>query len=646
MDKVFGFIKSFLPELLLLLVVGVLLALNVGAFEIDTYTELFHIEAAKETLSAGRFAIPVINGHDYLIRAPFWTWVVMVFFKVLGVSLWAARIPAIICALLGLAFTYMLTLELTKSRFSGFFAATVLGTTWGYFHLGSLSTADILATDIYVGFAWAFLQWHSFAARRNTIQVEMDLFSGVFGALIGLLVLVKGSVAAGLLLLIAGSYLLLTNSVSLCSKLNLGLLLGPAFMIPLPWLFWASVKSGNPLFISDYLLGQPFSRMVGAGPWAKLKPDWLFYAKQLLLGLMPYVVFIPSVLLDSGLVVGRRGHSQEQSWMTWLLIWFGAGVLVYSLSVFHEPSLMLPFYPPLAVLVGYYFGQVMETAGSGGTTAYNGSLVAVIAIMMSAAVLGAVLIFQVVPSHYVSGFWHLPGQAVIESLQLGKHLIELPEAFPLWKFWLIPGPFILLIGGFILFLLQAERRLTATPLTMIITFSLFFLFVKLLYLPVMHRSVPETMALQLNRQVGRNDAVVLYSLHPDIKRVLFYLDGNKIARTRMVRKPDLIAQNLDIPNGTLYGVMREKTYFDALSPALRDGLQVTRYDWKWDTSHLAELKKFLIVRQPQFDKMKSGIVTFRSLPKASLQAMREAAAMEALLANPEEETSAKKRRRR
>ena len=63
MDKVFGFIKSFLPELLLLLVVGVLLALNVGAFEIDTYTELFHIEAAKESLAAGRFAIPLISGH-------------------------------------------------------------------------------------------------------------------------------------------------------------------------------------------------------------------------------------------------------------------------------------------------------------------------------------------------------------------------------------------------------------------------------------------------------------------------------------------------------------------------------------------------------------------------------------------------------
>src|SRR5690242_8834776 len=115
MDKLLGSVRAFLPEFLLLIVFGILMMWNVGAFDIDTYSELFHIQAARESLVAGRFWIPTIHGADYLIRPPFWTWVDIITFKILGVSLWAARLPAVICSVLTLAFTYMMTLQLTQS---------------------------------------------------------------------------------------------------------------------------------------------------------------------------------------------------------------------------------------------------------------------------------------------------------------------------------------------------------------------------------------------------------------------------------------------------------------------------------------------------------------------------------------------------
>jgi 4-amino-4-deoxy-L-arabinose transferase-like glycosyltransferase len=99
MDKLVGMLRSFIPELVLLLVVALLLILNVGTFEIDPFSEFFHIQSARESLFSGHFGVPIINGHHYLIRAPFWTWLVMGFFKLMGVSILAARIPAIICTL-------------------------------------------------------------------------------------------------------------------------------------------------------------------------------------------------------------------------------------------------------------------------------------------------------------------------------------------------------------------------------------------------------------------------------------------------------------------------------------------------------------------------------------------------------------------
>ncbi|MCE3234252.1 MAG: glycosyl transferase [Vampirovibrio sp.] len=643
MDKVLGFIKSFVPELVVILSIGVLLGLNAGVFEIDPYSEFFHIESAKESLMAGRFWMPILSGHDYLVRAPLWTWIVEICFKLMGVSLWAARLPAVICSVLGLVFTYLLTLQLTKSRFSGFFAAGVLGTMWGYFHLGSLSTADSLASALYIAFAWTFLQWHSFAGRRTVISIEMNTFSGVFGFILGILILLKGSLTVGLLLLVAFIYLMLTQSFHLLQRLNVGLVLGPLFLLPLPWLIWASTHSGNPMFIYDYLLGHPWARFVGAGPWQGLQADFLFYLKRLPLDLLPYIVFLPAILLDEGLII-RRGATHTQPWIIWLLLWFLAGVLTCSLSVFHEPTRMLAFYPPLAVLLGYYFGQVMEAAASPKTSSYNGSLIVCIGLMMLGAVIGTVLIFQVIPSNYVAGFWHLPGQSVIESLQFGKHQVDLPEAFPLWKFWLIPGPFILLIGGFALFLLQSERRLSPTPLTLVGTFIVMLLFIKALYLPIMHRPVSESLARQLNHIAKKGDLIVLYSLHPDIKRALFYLQGDKLAYTRIARTPALIQQNLEREKGTLYGIMRESSFFNELKPEARNLLQVNQYNWDWDTSRTSELTRFLGIRQPRFDNMKSGLISFRSLPQVSLQAMREAQAQEELMANPE--AYARKKRRR
>jgi len=646
MDRLVGTLKSFLPELVLVLLMAVLLLLNIGAFEIEPYSEFFHIQSARESLFMGHFWVPVINGHDYLLRGPLWTWIVMGFFKLMGTTILAARIPAVICSLLSLAFTYMIAMELTQSRFSSLFAAAALASTWGYFHGSSLSTADIFTTVLYTAFCWAFLQWQSFASRKTTIPLEMNIYSAGMGVLLGLLLLTKSSMTVLMLIVIAVAYLIIQQRIGTLRKLNFSLFIAPLVLIPLPWLVIASIQSGKSHFIWDYLMQQPLDRMMGAGVWAGLHPDLLFYLKRLPLDFLPYWLMLPAIVLDSGIVGPRGGNAQPQEWTIWLLLWFGLGLVLNSFTVFHEPTRMLPFMPPVAILVGNYLGRVAESKAP--VDAYNNTLVAYIGLFMLSAVLCAVIIFQVVPSDYVTGYWHLPGQPVVESLKLGKHLIDLPEAFPLWKFWMIPGPFILLIGGFMLYLLQSERRLQLTPVTLLSSIFAFLLFIKLLYMPIMYRPMPEAFAKQLNRQAQAGDDIVLYTLQPDIKRVLFYLDVKKLAHVRTVQKPELIEQNVIPPNGVVYGLMPEKSYFEDLPVADRSLLQVTRFDWNWNTASLDELKKFLVIRQPQFDLMKSKLISFQSLPIAAQQALRDVNQAEALLAGEEQENSShsKKHKRR
>lgn len=637
MDKGFS-AKAFLPELILMIAMGVLLFMNAGLVDIDPYSEFFHIEAAKESVAAGRFWTPLLNGHDYLVRPPLWTWVVICFFKLMGVTLYAARFPAIILSLSALGLIYMLTMELTKSRFSAFFSAAVMATGWGFFHLASLSTADILGLNLYLGFLWAFLQWKDFASRRSVLPAEMNGLSLVMGVILGVLVLSNGTASVLVLLAIALSYVLITQSTLLLNRLNYSLLLMPLFLIPLPWLLWASIQSGKANFLFEYWLVYPIQKLFGGGLWQALKGDPLFYLKRLLVDLLPWIFFIPVAMLEARNFTGR-GNQQAQSWMIWLLGWFLLGFIPLSLAVFQEPSQILPFMAPLSMMVGYYLGQVMESSGGKVPEHYEKALTFYIGFLMAAAVLSTIIIFQVVPSNYVEGFWHLPGMAVVESFTIKDHLIEFPEAIPLWKFWLIPGPFVLLIGGFTLFILQTGRKLSFTPLALASTMVILLLFVKAVYMPIMQRPVPLQFARQLNKAVETGDQILLYSLVPDVKRVFFYLAPDKLPQTHISRDRNRISTHLESGSGVMYGVMRERSFFNDLGYGTRSLLRINQYNWRWDPARLGELSKLLLIRLPNFDAMRSEVIYFQTLPAETVRTLREEAS------RPVEEESGRTRKR-
>ncbi|HEY9686683.1 MAG TPA: glycosyltransferase family 39 protein [Coleofasciculaceae cyanobacterium] len=608
--------RDLLPELILLVTMALLFAVNATAFDIDPYSELFHIVSAKESVAAGRFWTPMLNGHDYLMRAPFWTWLVIPFFKLLGTSLLVARIPAVICALAGVALTYALTMALTRNRMSALFASSILGTSWGYLQMGSLSTADILATDLYLAFGWCLIQWHSVAGRRQTLPIEMTVYSVSFGLIVGFMLLVKGTLGALMLTTLGLLYLGLNGRLEILERLDFRYLLGLAVLIPLPWLAWTSYTSGNTLFPVDYLLFHPLNRYLGMGAWQGLHANPWLYVRQMTVGLLPYVFFLPALLFDQDPGAFRRSFTDNQSATPWLFAWLLLGVGVASFSAFQEPSLMLPFYPPVAILIGSYLGRSAEAAV--GTRFFNRTMSIYVVILMALAVMMASLIFQVLPSNYVNGFWHGPGQPVLEFLEIKDHKIELPEAFPIWKLWLIPAPFILLLGGVLVYILQVMRRVSTSTVALIATSAVFLLFLKAVYLPMIQRPVPQAIAEALNKQVTQQDEIMLYSLHPDVKRVLFYLDADKLDQVRFVRQPKQLEKRLAEGQGRVFGVIREKSFFNDLDYNYRNLLHVNYFDWKWDTSRLGELRKFMAIRLPVFDKMKSEMLYFQSMPRSAM----------------------------
>jgi len=222
--------------------------------------------------------------------------------------------------------------------------------------------------------------------------------------------------------------------------------------------------------------------------------------------------------------------------------------------------------------------------------------------------------------------------------------------------WLIPGSIILLIGGLSLFVLQLRQRYAMTVPVTIGIFLSFFFFVKGIDLPIMQHAVPQQIAADLSRRANVGDTITLYTTRPALKRVWFYLkpkpyvsvkfkphgpfkdpllaeapadavtlktpEAEKPRRRRRHRRHESEEQSPVVaiveplapqPATHQYGVVGEKTYFQQFSSDFRDATRVLSYGWTWEHAQGSEILKFLMIRAPQFNKMKSGLLAFEDL---------------------------------
>lgn len=603
--------QVFMPEIVAFLLLAAGLLVNAASFSIDPYAELFHLEAAKENVFTGRFWVPVLQGGDYLVRAPLWTWIVTLSFKLFGVGLWAARIPAILLAMAAVWLTYMTAGMLFQNRMMAFFSAVVLGSCWGFFHQAGLSTADIGASCLMLAYTMLFAQWIPMAGRRYVVASEMKIYSVLFGALAGLMLLLKGSLMVLVMAVIGLLYLVMTRSTKALESISWPVLLGVAALFPLPWLAGVAVSQGNSGVILDYLLVQPFQQVTGRGLWAALNGDPLFYARRLLVNFLPYVLFLLAFVFDTA--VRRKADAATRNWLLWLTLWFVTGFVMLSLSNYQEPGAMVVFYPALAMLTGFYLGRAMEMGET--SRLYNAATGVYIVTLMLLAVLLTIFIFQVVPDDYVSDYWQLPGIALLSILEM--------EPIPVWKLWLLPAPFILIAGGTVLYFMFENRRLHMAGLALMATTLIFLVFVKAIYLPVLHRPVSQTIAAKLNRQARQPARILIYSIHPDLKRVLFYIDPALVSGVRFVTDPDTLHDYILSagPDTHVYGVMREVSYYN-LEPAVRERLRIEEAGWKVDLNKVGELARILRGHMPLFHRMRTRLILFEALPPVQSEPAR------------------------
>ena len=343
-----------------------------GLFDLD---EALYANAAREMVLRGDYVSPRVNGALFFEKPPFIYWCAALFFRGLGVSELAARLPSALAS----TATAFLIFTFGNRRFgvrAGFLAGAFFALSPIVLGAGRQLTTDATLTFWITSALLCF-----FTAHYSQTSNAKRWYYG-FWASCGFGVLTKGAPGFVLPAFIVIAYLCLLEKfhlrpivgrlVDMKPLAGIGLFLA----ISVPWLLAAWRTNGEP-FYQEYILRQHLQRFRG-GDEAHRLPFW-FYIPGFVLGFFPWSMFaIPAVferwsrtgpnsrsLQDEGQLVLPSSTTTSPTADVRLLlkVWFWVVFIVFSASGSKLISYVLPLYPAAALLAGDWCARAVQVCG-------------------------------------------------------------------------------------------------------------------------------------------------------------------------------------------------------------------------------------------------------------------------------------------
>ncbi|MEN6565114.1 MAG: glycosyltransferase family 39 protein [Veillonellales bacterium] len=326
--------KNALSLLLVLCVAGFISFFYLGQLPLLDPDEPVYAETAREMIQFNDYISPRIFNDFWYDKPPMYYWLVAGAFKLFGAGEFGARFPSALLGVSGTVLIYLVGRGLFGNR-AGMLAALVLTTSLEYFYLSKAAVTDITLTFFMAVSLLAFLKKRYY------------LFYGCAA----LAVLTKGPIGIVFPGIIIFIYLMATRRLAEVKKMKLfsGTLLFLA--VALPWYAIMYQYHGWD-FISTFLGFHNVTRF--------LQPEhpsgmlWYYYIPVLFLGFFPWSVFMVQALYRA---ITRSCESNRPA-LLFLSIWAGVVFLFFSVSQTKLISYILPMYPPLALITGWYIDKI------------------------------------------------------------------------------------------------------------------------------------------------------------------------------------------------------------------------------------------------------------------------------------------------
>lgn len=275
---------------------------------------------AIEMLKRGDLLIPYLNEEILLTKPPLFHWIIVLSYKLFGVSEFSSRVPSALAGVFTVILVYLLGKRFWDKK-TGFIAGLVLATSPIFFWSARCARIDsllllLITMSLYCFWRGWFLGWFLF---------------------MGLGVLTKGPIGVVVPLGTAIMFLVFTKKKNLFRKLNWfwGLLL--FFIIVSPWFvmiyFLAPQAETKTFFVQ-----QNWAWLTGGGEWYK----GYVYLPHLFLGFFPWSLILPAALIFTW----KKKDEKIIFLWTWMLLVF----FIFFFTGKKVGRYILPLYPAVSLL--------------------------------------------------------------------------------------------------------------------------------------------------------------------------------------------------------------------------------------------------------------------------------------------------------
>ena len=364
--------RSPAAVLILILCMLVVLGLYLGAADLDVTGagESRTAEIAREMYQRGDYLLPSLRGEvsvESLTKPPLFHWVLIASASPFDWANFSLRIPSILSAIACLLLVFRLASRLFDDQ-AGAFAVLVLACSGLFLDYGISARIDMFFTALVV----AAMVGLEAAVRRENRTVPLALF---FIAT-GLAVLAKGPLGLAIPVGTAIVYVLTARPTITLSALfpwwGILLMLG----IALPWYVYVFLAA-PPELVEWMFLGEFRNWLEGEAATGDQTTPW-FYLLHLLGGMFPFSLFLPVALWQA---VAHIRHDKQRTLLL-ILVWFLGGLLLFSIGGKKSGRYLLPIIPAAAILLGWYWRQLMSDFSRYRTGAVISAAFAMLAVLL------------------------------------------------------------------------------------------------------------------------------------------------------------------------------------------------------------------------------------------------------------------------
>ena len=311
-------------------------------------SEAMYALIPQEMLAAGSWLAPTLNGAPYLDKPHLLYWLNLVGYKLLGVSVWSARVPTLLITVGEVWLTYLIGRRLV-GQVAAWLGGVILLTSIGFFVLHLQILTDHLITLSLLAALYSLLRWEAQPGCRWTA-----LF---------FLALVAGFLSKGFIGLVFPGAIGLLYAWHLRERRLLRLLFSPgglALAAILLGIWGVATELANPGFLKFQIVNEQIMRFLGRRDPPDVNSFTLvgFYV-FLGIWLMPWTFILPSALYRfwpatrPGGAVGAPGRL--------LLIWPAVILGFFTLSSSRIEYYSLPALPALALIFGWRVKRYLDT---------------------------------------------------------------------------------------------------------------------------------------------------------------------------------------------------------------------------------------------------------------------------------------------